>query len=149
MEITFKMVFDRSSNTITIYADGRFIGTYAAENFTVNQSGDPNQPGSDGPAPNSVYHVSQIDKDAYYTKDNAQSHGTQGVFHLSGPGNSSTAQLRGLLIHAGRDAAFARGMSDQFSGAWTEGCIRVGESTITLLESILNTSSVYNTLIVK
>lgn len=93
--------------------------------------------------------MSQIDKDSYYTKEHADSYGSQGVFHLIGPGDSEVASLRGLLIHAGRDAAFNRGAADEFSGAWTEGCIRVGESTITLLHTILNYDSNQNTLIVK
>ena len=122
--------------------------TVAAENYIINPKGDPYEVGSNGPAPNGVYHVGPVLHWDETAKDK-QSYGTEGVIALSGPGNSNLAQERLIRIHAGEDAYFARGASDNYDHAWTEGCIRVSEQTMVLLERTLNPNPSQNTLIIK
>jgi hypothetical protein len=142
------LVFDRVTNTMAIYKNGQLIATVAAENYTINPKGDPYEVGSNGPAPHGVYHVGPVLHWDETAKDK-QSYGTEGVIALSGPGNSNLAQERLIRIHAGEDAYFARGASDNYDHAWTEGCIRVSEQTMVLLERTLNPNPSQNTLIIK
>uniref|UniRef100_E6Q3A6 L,D-TPase catalytic domain-containing protein n=1 Tax=mine drainage metagenome TaxID=410659 RepID=E6Q3A6_9ZZZZ len=143
------MVFNRRNETLSVSKDGKHIGTFTAINLTINENGNPYKVNSDAPAPDGAYHVTQINRDTYYTLKHRAAYGSGGVFSLRGPGSSLLAQNRGLLIHAGRGAAFAVGKKDDFSGAWTEGCIRVSASTIQVLRRTLYQNASQNRLIIQ
>jgi RHS repeat-associated protein len=119
-------VFDRNNNTITITTNNGQTFTYLAGNNTVNPTGNPNQVGSNGPAPNGTYPVQ-----APVTNPNpAAAYGP--IFYpigQVGPNGErqDIARERGIGLHGGREG---------FDSP-THGCIRMNNQDITNLSNIL------------
>jgi len=119
-------VFDRGNNTITVTTNNGQTFTYPAGNNTVNPTGNPNQVGSNGPAPNGTYPV----QPPVIDPTPAAAYGP--VFYpigQVGPNGErqDIARERGIGLHGGREGFYSP----------THGCIRLNNQDITNLNNIL------------
>lgn len=113
------IIADRASNTLSLWdSTGDFIGRFPVGNRTTNPQGNPNQVGSNGPAPSGTFPVQPP-----VTTGTSPAFGSF-FFPIGAVGPDGQrldiARQRGIGLHGGRSGPQSR----------THGCLRVSDETL-------------------